>query len=517
VAEPDHGWRVLHDYANELDEIGEQVVARHHMDRLPDYRYTALDEGAVSPLVTADQRRGVGMAVSRKLIKGGVVLSVDPEIGDLLRGDVLVEEGRIAAVAPDLDGVDAELIDARGMIVMPGLIDTHRHLWQGALRQIAADWTLGEYLGRMLGGFGPVFTAEDVRDGNYFGCLEAIEAGITTVFDWSHIMNTPEHADAAVEALQSARLRAVFGHGTPSTDLVAWYVASDLRHPDDVRRLAGQYFSSADQLVTLALSVRGPELATIQATADDLAIARDLGVRASMHIGAGTLGKQRGITQLYERGLLGSDLIFVHCNTCSDDELKLIASSGGHASVSARVEMAMGHGYPATGRLLDAGIRPSLSIDVVSGVGGSMFGEMRGMLEAERGRRNQPYLDRWEDVPPLSLTTRDAIEFATIEGARTLGLEDRIGSLTPGKQADVILLDTAGAGLGLLNNLSAAVTVSDVANVDTVLVAGEVRKRGGHLVDVDVAAARRRAEASRDRLFAAAGVPEGATPVSNSR
>ncbi|MEV7085562.1 amidohydrolase family protein [Streptomyces sp. NPDC093085] len=452
----------------------------------------------------------------RKIIKGGTVLSVDAGIGDLLRGDVLIEGDRIAAVAPRLDVQDAEVIDARGMIVMPGLVDTHRHLWQGSLRQIAADWTLGEYLGLMLGGFGPVFTPEDVRAGNLFGALEAIESGITTVFDWSHIMNTPEHADAAVEALRSARLRAVFGHGTPSTDLTAWYVASELRHPGDVRRLASRYFSSDDQLLTLAMSVRGPELSTIDTTADDLALARELGVRASMHIGAGTLGRQKGVTQLYERGLLGDDLIFVHCNTCSDEELRLIAATGGHASVSARVEMAMGHGYHATGRLLDAGIRPSLSVDVVSGVGGSLFAEMRGMLEAERARRNQPYVDRWEDVPPLSPTTRDAIEFATIEGARTLGLDDRIGSLTPGKQADIILLDTSAPALGMMNSLTAAVTVSDVGNVDTVLVGGEVRKRAGRLLDVDVAAARTAAEASRDRLFVAAGMPAGATPVSTS-
>jgi cytosine/adenosine deaminase-related metal-dependent hydrolase len=453
------------------------------------------------------------VSAARKLITGGTILSVDPEIGDLPCGDVLIEDGRIIAVAPDLGVVDAEVIDARGMIVMPGLIDTHRHLWQGALRQIAADWTLTEYLTRMLGGFGPVFGPDDVRDGNFLGCLEALDAGITTVFDWSHIMNSPEHADAAIDALSASGMRVVFGHGTPSTDLVAWYVSSELRHPDDVRRVAAQYFSSAGQLMTLALSVRGPELATIDATADDIALARELGVRSSMHIGAGTLGQQHGVTQLHERGLLGDDLIFVHCNMCSDDELKLIAASGGKVSVSPRVEMAMGHGYPATGRLLDAGIRPSLSIDVVSAVGGSLFGEMRGMLETERGRRNRAYLERGEDPPPLTLTTRDAVEFATIEAARTLGLEDRIGTLTPGKQADVILLDIAGPGLGLLSHLAAAVTVSDTANVDTVLVNGEIRKRHGQLAGTDLALARARAETSRDRLFAAAGRPDGAMPI----
>ncbi|WP_433200679.1 amidohydrolase family protein [Dactylosporangium sp. CS-047395] len=456
------------------------------------------------------------MTASRKLIRGGTVVSVDATIGDLPSGDVLIEDERIVAVAPDLDGVDAEVVDATGKIVMPGLVDTHRHLWQSALRQIAVDWTLADYFERVIGGFSPVFTPQDVHIGTHFGALEALDSGVTTIFDWSHILNTPEHADAAVAALRDSGIRAVFGHSIP-TDEPTWYYNSDRRHPQDVRRLAARDFSSKDQLLTLALAVRGPELATIGATADDLALARDLDVRSSMHIGLGLMGLQRGVTQLHTHGLLGDDLIFLHCNTCTDDELKLIAASGAHASVSARVEQLMGHGAPATGRLLAAGIRPALSVDVVCGVTGSMFAEMRGMLEAERGRVHQVYLDRGEPSPAQLLTARDAIEFATIEGARTLGLEDRVGSLTPGKQADIVLLDVAGSPFGMLNNAPAAVVFSDVRDVDGVLVAGEFRKRYGRLVRQDAAAARQRAERSRDRLFAAAGVPAGAAPVAVGR
>jgi cytosine/adenosine deaminase-related metal-dependent hydrolase len=180
-------------------------------------------------------------------------------------------------------------------------------------------------------------------------------------------MNTPEHADAAVDALRASGLRAVFGHGTPTSD-PSWYVGSERRHPDDVRRIAADHFTSDDQLVTLALSVRGPEGSTIDAVADDLALARDLSVRASMHGGLGLLGGQRSITQLYDRNLLGPDLIFFHANPSTDDELKMMADTGGHASVSARVEMMMGHGHPATGRLLAAGVHPALSVDVVARV-----------------------------------------------------------------------------------------------------------------------------------------------------
>ncbi|MEU4690453.1 amidohydrolase family protein [Actinoplanes sp. NPDC023714] len=440
--------------------------------------------------------------MSRKLIRGGHVLTMDPAVGDHVVGDVLIQDGRIAAVGAGLEAPGAELIDATGMVVMPGLIDTHRHTWQGAFAQVAADWTLNEYFGGIIGRLSPLFTPQDVRDGTHFGAVEALDSGVTTLFDWAHIMNTPEHADASVDALRASGIRAVFGHSIPTSD-PSWYVASDRRHPDDARRLATRYFNSTDQLLTLALAVRGPEMATIEATADDLALARDLGVRASMHVGIGLLGGQRAITQLHDRGLLGPDLIFLHANTSTDDELKMLAVSGAHASVSARVEMMMGHGFPATGRLLEAGIRPALSVDVVAGVPSNMFDEMRAVIEAERLRQYDRLLTLGAAPDRVPLTTRQALEFATIDGARTLGLDDRIGSLTPGKRADVILVDVARSPLRLSRSTEAAVLFADARDVDTVLVDGEFRKRDGVLVGADGRALRDRAQASRDRLLAA--------------
>jgi 5-methylthioadenosine/S-adenosylhomocysteine deaminase len=440
--------------------------------------------------------------MSRKLIRGGHVLSMDPAVGDHKTGDVLIEDGRIAAVGAGIEAPDAEIVDATGMVVMPGLVDTHRHLWQGAFGQVAADFTLNQYFAGVVGRLSPLFTPDDVYDGTHFGALEALDSGVTTLFDWAHIMNTPAHADATVDALHASGIRAVFGHSIPTAD-PAWYVGSDLRHPDDVRRLAAQYFNSTDQLVTLALAVRGPEMATIEATADDLALARDLGVRASMHVGIGLLGGQRAITALHDRGLLGPDLIFLHANTSTDDELKMLAGSGASASVSARVEMMMGHGFPATGRLLEAGIRPSLSVDVVAGVPSNMFDEMRAVIEAERLRQYDRQLTLGAAPDAVPLTTRQAIEFATIEGARTLGLDDRIGSLTPGKRADVILVDVARSPLRLSQQTEAAVLFADARDVHTVLVDGEFRKRDGQLAGLDARAARDRAQASRDRLLAA--------------
>jgi cytosine/adenosine deaminase-related metal-dependent hydrolase len=437
------------------------------------------------------------------LIRGGTVMTVDPRLGDIPAGDVLVRDGRIAAVGTDLRADGVQVIDASDMIVMPGLVDTHRHLWQSSLRQIAADWTLGQYAERMLGLIGPRFTAEDVHTGNLLGALEALNGGVTTVMDWSHIMNTPEHADAAVQALLGSGIRAVFGYGSLRAPVETWY-------EQDVERIVATYGTNPDQALTLALASLGPEFSSLEQTAADIALARRLGIRTSLHVGAGALGAVRAVTRMDDAGLLGPDLIYVHCSTCTDDELRRIAWSGGHVSVSPRVEMQMGHGYPATGRLLAAGIQPSLSIDVVSAVGGSMFAEMRGTLEAERGLRNQLALDRGDQVTDLVPTTADVVRMATIEGARTLGMEDRIGSLTPGKQADIVLLRVDLPNLGPVNNLPAAITLADSENVDTVLVAGRVIKAAGRLVGHDTRAIQDRARISRDRLLA--GSPFAVAP-----
>ncbi|MDT7713186.1 MAG: 5-methylthioadenosine/S-adenosylhomocysteine deaminase, partial [Pseudonocardiales bacterium] len=397
-------------------------------------------------------------------------------------------------VGPETAAEGAQVIDATNMIVMPGLVDSHRHLWQSAVRQIAADWTLGQYAERMLGVIGPRFTPEDVYIADLLGAIEGLNGGVTTLLDWSHIMNTPEHADAAVAALSASGARVVFAYGAPAFPSADWY-------PADVKRVAGAYFADPDQQLTLALAALGPEFSSIEQTVEDIQLARDLGVRTSLHVGAGMLGRKRAITQMDEAGLLGPDLVFVHCNTCTDEELRRIAETGGHVSISPRVEMQMGHGYPATGRLLAAGIQPSLSIDVVSAVGGSLFAEMRGTLEAERGRQNELALQRGEWPGDLALTTRDVLRMATIEGARTLGMADRIGSLTPGKQADILLLRVDVPNLSLINNLPAAVTLADGENVDTVFVAGRPVKVAGRLLGHDVRVLQEKAGASRDRLL----------------
>jgi 5-methylthioadenosine/S-adenosylhomocysteine deaminase len=443
------------------------------------------------------------------LVRGGVVITLDPATGTLTPGEVLVAGGVIRAVGeriPPEQAAGAEVIDVPGSIVLPGFIDTHRHTWQAVIRQIAADWTLGHYMTGIHAGLSRHFRPEDTYIGNLLGTLEALDSGITTLLDWSHNLATPEHADAAVQALLESGARAVFAHGGGAPQWQA--PPSPVPHPQDARRVRDRWFSGEgpDQgLVTMAMALRGPQFATKETTVDDFRLARDLGLRVSVHVGDGEWGRTRPVAWMREAGLLGDDVTYVHCNTLADDELAMIAGSGGTASVSADIELSMGHGWPATGRLLAAGIRPSLSIDVCTLNSGDMFGAMRSTIASQRALANAEAAARGTVVDALVPSCPDVVGFATVEGARATGLLDRTGSLTVGKDADLIVLSTDSPGMFPLNNPWGAIVYSGhPGTVDTVLVRGNVRKRGGRLVGADLARVRRLAEASRDRLFARA-------------
>lgn len=438
------------------------------------------------------------MSKQRVLLRQGTVITMDDGIGDFATADVLVNGEVIEAVAPDLGGADAEVIDARGMIVMPGMVDTHRHTWQAALRGIAADWTLGQYMTGLHLGLSALFRPEDTYAGNLLGAVEALDSGITTLLDWSHNVNTPQHSDAAVQGLFDSGIRAVFAHGG-GADM--YQVPSTVPHDLDVRRVREQYFSSDDQLCTMAMALRGPQFATLDVTEDDLRHARELGLPITLHVGDGEWGRSRPVTQMKKRGLLGPDITYVHCNTLADDELRDIADTGGTVSISPDIEMQMGHGWPATGRLMRVGIRPSLSIDTCVSNSGHMFGTMQICLATQRAIDNQE--PGATDRPAVSLSSRDVLSFATVDGAKACGLDRKVGSLTPGKQADIVLLRSLDTlSLAPLNNpIGQVVYSAHPGLVDTVLVAGSVVKSGGRLRGDIAERARRLAAESRDSLF----------------
>jgi cytosine/adenosine deaminase-related metal-dependent hydrolase len=439
----------------------------------------------------------------RTLFRGGWVLSMVPG-QEPFRGDVLIEGDRIAAVSTAVDvpaAADVAVVDARERIVLPGLVDSHRHLWQSALRGIACDWTLGEYFARMRGRLGAHFRPEDSYAGTLLGAVEALDAGITTVVDWSHNINSPDHADAAWQALVDAGGRALFAYGASN----AQALGEPSPHTRDVARLHGRPDPSGR--VTLGMAVRGPEFSGPGLPAADLALARELGLPVTMHVGGGLRGAGRHVAAMADTGLLGPDLTFVHCNLLADDELDAMADTGCRASVSPEVEANMGHGPAATGRLRSRGIPTGLSADVCTNVGGDLFGAMRVALALERGAAHAAALARGEALDRVQMTARDVLAMATLDGARACGLDDRVGSLEPGKQADLLLLRTDAPNLApLVNPVGAAVSAAGPHNVDAVLVAGRWVKRDGRLVEHDVHALLERAGASQRHLLDAAGV-----------
>ena len=426
----------------------------------------------------------------RILLRGGTILTIDPQLGDLT-GDVLIEGSRIAAVAPSLGDLDAEVVDATGMIVMPGLIDTHRHTWQAPLRNIGSDWTLGQYMTGIHSGFSGYFRPEDTYAGNLLGAAEALESGITTLLDWSHNVETPEHADAAVAALFEVGGRAVFAHSGGAS---MWQAPSTVEHDRDILRIRDQYFASTDQLVTLAFATR-------EVTLKDWELVREVGVPVTVHVGDGEWGKTRPVAWMTEHRLTSPEITYVHCNTLADDELTMIADSGGTASVSADIETQMGHGWPATGRLLGHGIRPSLSIDVCTSNGGNMFAAMKTTISTQRALDNAAESHSGEQET-VRLTCRDVIEFATLQGARANGLEHRTGSITVGKDADIIVIRADGLEMSPLNNPAGAVVYNAHPGlVDSVLVAGRFVKRHGAMTSLDTKRVRALAVETRDYLF----------------
>ena len=439
----------------------------------------------------------------RVLLRGGHVLTMDPVIGDVHAGDVLVEGERIAAVGPGLEVGDAEVVDTTGCVVIPGFVDSHRHTWETVIRGIAPDVSLGGYFDLVLDQLAPAYRPEDVYAGNYLGSLEAIDAGVTTLLDWSHISNTPEHSDEAIRGLRDARLRAVYCYGTPNTSLADWWYTSELGSPEDIRRVRDQYFSSDDGLITLAMGTRGPGFCTPEVVEHDWALARDVGAPISVHVGMGPYaGRFAMVSQLDDLGLLGPDTTYIHCNYLSDEEFRLIADTGGKVSIAPSVEMVMGHGTPPTARALAHGLRPSLSIDVVTTVPGDMFTQMRFLFASDRLLAHEAAFAAGSEEEPALLTSREVLEFATVEGARVCGLEDRTGSLTPGKRADVVVIrcDHSNA-YPVVDPVSTVVHQADTRNVDTVLVDGRILKRDGRLVDADLRHARELAATSLEFLL----------------
>lgn len=443
-----------------------------------------------------------GIKERRLLIKGGVLLTQDSKLGDFEKADVLIEGSRISAIGPQLEATDAEVINASGMIVAPGFVDTHHHLFETSLRGFLADGLLTNdghahgtvnYYDYVLVKLAAVYRPEDVYISELVGSLAQLDAGVTTCMDVSQIHHTTEHTDAAVTALQHAARRSVLGFFEGHGDRT--------RYPSDAQRIKSTHFSSDDQMLTLAMGgeiyLPGHEAAW--------AIARELRVPIALHV-VGSFGMAGIFEELARAGRFGPDNIFIHMTGMSELCWQTAADAGSHISLSVPVEMSMRHGMPPILQALQYGMAPSLSSDVECTMTADFFTNMRSIFTLQRALVNEAALAGSREVPEL-LTSRDVLRFATLEGAKCLHLDDRIGSLRPGKQADLILLDAAALNVMPLNHAAGAVvTLMDRSNVDTVIVGGKIRKWRGTLLDVDLPKLRSELEASRDYLFKTAGI-----------
>jgi cytosine/adenosine deaminase-related metal-dependent hydrolase len=429
------------------------------------------------------------------LITGATVVSMDESIGVVPNAQVVVEADRIRSVRPAAGSAppaDAdEVVDARGFLLVPGFVNAHMHTWQTALRGIASNWTLLGYFRWTHAGLATFFTPDDIHDGTVAGALNQLNCGTTTLVDWCHNNPTPQHTDAAVDALERSGIRAAFLHGSPKPDprpgeRPFWEVP----HPrSEVERLAAQSRFGADGLLSLGMAVLGPQYATLDVAVADCVLALELGLVTSMHQGGGRGRAPEGWPVLIERGLLGPHVNIVHGHDLDDDQLAQLVDLGVSFSVTPENEMGQGHGHPLIGRLRDHGASPSLGIDLEACLSGEMFTAARVALAHQRALDNAAF--RLAAAPgdaPIpatpSLSTLDALRWITVDGAAMLGQSDRIGSITPGKQADLVLIDARGPNMQPVHDpVNSVLMQTSLANVDSVMVAGRWRKRHGELVD----------------------------------
>jgi 5-methylthioadenosine/S-adenosylhomocysteine deaminase len=434
------------------------------------------------------------------VFRNGLVLTMDDAHTVLEGADVLVVDGKIAEVGVGLSAPgDALEIDAAGGIVMPGMIDTHRHMWQTAMRGYGADWTLTQYFVWYYLESGKLFRPEDVYAGNVLAAIEAVDAGVTTTVDWSHGLQSADHADAAVDALEAVPGRFVLAYGNIQQGPWEW-ATSDAFRDFHRRRIDGGKLAGFQMAFDVTGDPAFPEKAAFE-------VARDLGAAVTTHAGVWGATNDDGIRLMHENGFMTPSTVYVHAATLTQDSYNRIAATGGSVSVSTESEQSAGQGYPPTWQLRHHDIPVSLSMDTSVWWSGDLFSAMRSTLGADRSREHLEAHAKQETVTHCHLRAEQVVDWATRGGARALGMDSQVGALTPGRQADVVLIknDASPVMFPILNAYGHVVFQAQRGDVHTVLVGGRLVKHDGKLVDIDLAEARAKVGATIDHLRATMG------------
>lgn len=439
---------------------------------------------------------------TRTLIKGGHVVTMDSQLGTLDRGDVLLSDERIEAVGRDLQAPDATVVDATNRVVIPGLIDTHRHTWQTQMRAVCADMSISGYMNALRMAISPNYTADDVYVGNLVGALEAVDAGVTTVLDFSHCNNSPGHADGAIGGLLDSGIRAVFAYGFFDSAPPEVGYADHAERVKDYHRLVREH--SNQSLVRVGVSVNELGFVPFEQTRAEIDAAREEGEIVAFHTACffGT-PLSNGIKDLHAAGLLGPDQVHIHCAALDEQEWAHLGEAGCKVSIAVETEMNMGMGWPVMAECRRRNIKPTLSCDIISLNSGSLVPQMRLAIAADRFAQNDP-INRAGQMPEsLQTSVHDVLGWATINGAEACGLGAVTGSLTPGKKGDVVIVGNLRTFTGQpsIDPVGGVILQSTPQDVQDVWINGTHVKKNGELVGVDLPALFARSKASTDEIL----------------
>lgn len=442
----------------------------------------------------------------RKLVKSTTALTVDPRAGVVENADILIEDGRIVTVGepvpPEIIDVAAgdETIDGRDLIVIPGLVNAHVHLWQTAVRALGVNWSGLEFHLRVQSDFVPVYRPEDMWRSLYVGAMSLLDSGVTSVLEWHHGSRTPEHVDAAIEGLRESGIRGLFAAGTIKTlPKEGEPHFSQIPYPAAEARRLREAFGTNDGRLRFGIGILGPDYSPLDIVRHDLTLAKELDVVSTAHVSGNPGHVENGYHTVAAEGLLHPGHNVVHAMAMADDELKLLIDSGATITATPSGEVNGGWREPLIRRVIELGGRPTLGTDSEENISGSMLRELREALGIQRLFNNQAAaaardtskdkaatnaVYRGMPVPPhRTPTSHDALRWATLDSAAALGLSEEIGSIAPGKRADLVMFRRDDVNLvPALNPVDAVVGFAHPGNIAHVLVDGEYMKRDGELV-----------------------------------